>query len=41
MIWKCKDCKFEFGSPMIDSNSNEKNCPYCGSINIEQKKELK
>ena len=34
MIWKCNDCKFEFGAPMIDSNSKEKNCPYCGSKNI-------
>lgn len=37
MIWKCKDCNFEFGAPMIDPKSNEINCPYCGSNKILQK----
>jgi DNA-directed RNA polymerase subunit RPC12/RpoP len=37
MVWQCKDCNFEFGAPMIDSKTNEKNCPYCGSIFIERK----
>jgi DNA-directed RNA polymerase subunit RPC12/RpoP len=38
MIWKCKECDFEFGAPMIDTKSNEKNCPYCGSNKIIKNK---
>jgi DNA-directed RNA polymerase subunit RPC12/RpoP len=35
IMWFCNDCNFKFGSPMIDYKTNNKNCPYCGSSNIQ------
>jgi DNA-directed RNA polymerase subunit RPC12/RpoP len=32
--WLCESCNFEFGAPMIDTKTNERHCPYCGSKKI-------
>ena len=37
MIWQCKDCDFEFGAPMIETKTEEKHCPYCGSKQIQKR----
>ena len=42
IVWHCKDCNFDFGAPMINSDYNVdqmiNRCPYCGSKNISLSK---